>query len=884
MALRARLASLWRGLFRRDSAERELDEELSSYIEMVVDENVRRGMSEPEARRRALAEAGGIEQVKEQTRDMRAGIFLETAARDLRQGMRSLLRTPGFAAAALTALALGIGASTAIFSVVEAVLLRPLPYRDPGKLVVIMHNVDEPVAPANFLDWRRQSTVYEQMGAADLWVPNLTDGDTPESVEAVRVTSDVLPLLGVRPKLGRLFLPEEETPGKDRTVILSDRLWRRRFASDPGVLGRGIHLNGEIYTVVGVMPPGFEFPPFWARGTELWAPLALGARAASRDAQSLRLFARLKSGATLAAARAEMATITSRLEHEFPGSNRDVTVTPLRELVVGSVRTALLVLLAAVGFLLLIACANVTHMLLARATTRQKEIAVRSALGASRARIVRHVLTESVVLALAGGVFGLLLSVAGVRFLVALAPQVLPRLETIRLDPWVLLFAFGLSLLTGIAFGLAPALEASRRDPARALRSEERGSTEGGRRSRTRQLLVGSEVAFALLLLVGAGLMIRSFAALRNVDPGFNPRDVLTMIVSVAGSTEAAPGRRANFYRELLEKVRAVPGVLSAGAINHLPLAGDIWGWSFTIAGRPKPRPGENSLATYRVVLPGYFRTMRIPILRGRAISDGDRLGTPGVVVVNQQLAERYFPGEDPLGKRITFDNGESNPEWLTVVGVVKNAARDQWGAAPYPEVYLPYLQNRNYLERPAAVYAYMTLVVRGNGDPSHLAPAVRGVIHALDPSVTVSEVQTMDEVVGGSTAGPRFYLLLLGVFASIALILASVGIYGVVSYTVSRRSHEIGIRIALGAGRREVERLVVREAMGPALAGAASGLAAAFALTRLMKSLLYRIGSTDPATFALVCAGLVAVALAASWLPARRAARIDPLEAIRNQ
>ncbi len=883
MPILARLASFRRGLFGRRRAERDLDDELSAYVQMLADENTRKGMSPEQARRQALLAAGGLEQLKESTRDARAGIFWETLAKDLRQGVRSLLRTPGFTATAVLALALGIGASTAIFSVVEAVLLRPLPYRDPGRLVVVMHHGDNPVAPANFLDWRRQATAYERMGAADFWVPNLTDGDFPESVQAVRLTSDVLVLLGVRPRLGRLFRADEENPGRDHTAVLSDALWRRRFASDPAVLGRSIHLNGEAYTVVGVMPPGFEFPPFWATGTELWAPLALNERAASRDGQSLRLFARLKPGVPLPGARAEMASITARLERQYPGSNRDVTVTPLDELVVGKVRPALLVLLAAVACVLLIACANVAHMLLARATTRQKEIALRGALGAGRARILRHLLTESLILGAAGGAAGLLLAAGGIRALLALGPQHLPRLDTIGLDLQVLAVTLGLSLSTGVAFGLAPALQASRRDPARALSEGERGSTEGAGRSRLRGVLVGSEVALALVLLIGAGLMIRSFLALQRIDPGFDSRGVLTMMVSVAGSPESAPGKRAAFYQEMTHRVEALPGVVSASAINHLPLAGDLWGWSFTIAGRPTPAPGESPDAAYRVVLPGYFRTMGIPLVQGRDLAATDRLDAPGVVVINRWMADRYWPGQNPLGQRITFQNGQPNPTWLTVVGVAKNTVRDEWIAKPWAETYLPFLQTPTYLERTSTNYAYLTLVVRASGDPAGLAPSVRSAIRSIDRSVTISAVQTMDRVVEEATARPRFYLLLLATFAAIALALAAVGIFGVMSYAVSRRTHEIGIRLALGAQASDVHRLVIGQGMATALSGAAAGLAAALLLTRLMGSLLYGVGTTDPATFVLVSLVLTAVALLASWVPARRATRIHPLEAIRH-
>lgn len=883
MPLFSRISSLWRNLFRGSRVESELDEEVRAYARMLSEEMERTGMDSEEARRAAAIEVGGVEQVKETVRDVRVGAFLGTVAADVRYGLRALGRNPGFAVAAVLALALGIGATAAIFSVVDAVLLRPLPYRDPERLAVLLHRRINPVAPANFLDWKRQSTAFESMGAADNWVPNLTGGSQPESVQALRVTSDILPMLGIRPLAGRVFLPEEEEPGKEHEVVLSHRLWQRRYAGDRRIVGQSLLLNGEPYTVVGVMPRGFDFPPFWATGTELWVPNVLAPRAANRGGQSLRVFGRLKRGVTLDFARAEMAGITARLEKEFPGSNREVTVSSLKETVVGNVRPALLVLLAAVAFVLLIACANVAHMLLARAASRQREVAVRAALGASRSRMIRQFLTESLVLAFFGGAGGVLLALWGTRLLVSLGPAHLPRIETVALDIRVLAFTLGVSLLTGIAFGLAPALRASRRDLTESLREGERGATEGLQRSVLRNVLIASEFALALMLLIGAGLMIRSFAALAAIDPGFDPRRVLTLMVSVAGTPEAEPSLRAGFYRQALQRIRALPGVASASAINHLPLAGDIWGWSFTIEGRPTPAPGESPDAAYRVTLPGYFTAMGIPILAGRDIAESDDRSAPGAVVVNEWLAKRHWPGENPLGKRITFDNGDKNPYWLTVVGVVKNTVRSDWAAAQEGEVYLPYLQQLKYLEDRGSHYSYLTLVVRANIEPSALALSVRRAIWSLDKNVTISQVQTMEQVVAQATARPRFYVLLLAAFASIALVLAAVGIYGVISYSVSRRTHEIGLRMALGAGESDVLRLVVRQGVRVALAGAGAGLLGALLLTRLMSSLLYGVRSTDPATFLAVTLVLTGVAVVASYIPARRAARIDPLVALRH-
>jgi predicted permease len=809
---------------------------------------------------------------------------METLLQNLRYTIRKLRKSPGFTAVADVTLALGIGANTAIFSVVNSVLLRPLPYKDDGRLVVILNNGHNPVAPANFIDWRSQSQSFSQMGAAEYWTPNLTGTDNPEKLWALHVTPDIFPMLGVQPLLGRMFLPEEQEAGKEHEVMLSYSLWQSHFAGNPEIIGRSVALSGETYTVVGVMPRDFKFAPFWATKTDLWAPLALGSRLTDRGGGSLRVFARLTPGVTLEQAQAEMAGITGRLEREFPGTNQDMQVVSLREKVVGNIRPALLVLLGAVGFVLLIACANVSHMLLARAAVRREEIALRTALGAGRWDVFRQVLTESVTLAMLGGGAGLLLAVWGVRVLVALGPADIPRVETIGVDGHVLLFALGVSLFTGLALGMAPAWRATTVNLSDALKEGKRGSSEGSRRHHLPGLLVGSEFALAVVLLAGAGLMVRSFLALQRVDPGFDPSGVLSMVVSVAGTEQAAAGHTGNFYQTVLEKVRAVPGVQSASGINHLPLAGDEWGFRFHIEGRPPERPGEESVATYRAVFPGYFRTMSIPILRGRDVTNADNLRSPGVVAINNYFARRYWPGEDAIGKRITFDDPAKNPSWLTVVGVVKDTARSSWVSPPEEEVFLPYLQNRAYLDTPSPPYSYLTLIVRTAGEPESLAPAIRGAIHSLDKNIPLSEIQTMDHVVAEATGQSRFYLILLGAFGTVALVLAGVGIYGVMSYSVSRRTQEIGIRMALGAQGRDVLRLVVFQGIIQALVGVAVGLAGALVLSRLMAGLLYGTRPNDPATFAAVVLVLSGVAVAASYVPARRATKVDPIVALRYE
>jgi len=632
------------------------------------------------------------------------------------------------------------------------------------------------------------------------------------------------------------------------------------------------------------MPDDFHFAPFWATRAELWAPLPLGERVADRRGQSLRVFARLRDGATLAQARAEVAAITARLEAAYPGTNRDVHVTPLTEMVVGDVRPTLLVLLGAVGFVLLIACANVAHMLLARATARHREIAVRSALGAGRARLLRQLLTESTLLALLGGAIGVAAAAAALKILIAQAPESIPRITGVSLDARVLAFALAVSLVTSLLFGLVPALSSGTGDLNDALRDGSRGASAGVHRTRLRSALVASEFALALMLLVGAGLMIRSFRALQQVDAGFDARGVATIIVSVKGTKEEDPARRTAFYRAVEERIAALPGVEAVSAINHLPIAGDMWGWGYRIEGRPEPKPGEGPSATYRVVLPGYFRTMRLPLLRGRDFSEEDRAGEPGAIIVNEELARRAWPGEDPLGKRLNTKPSAQAPQWLTVIGVAKNAVQLEWTAKPEPEFYLPYLQNEMLSTERGSWVAYLTFVARSGGDPAALTGAMRGAVAAVDPNVPVSEVQTMAAVVDRATARSRFDLLLLTTFAAVALVLAAVGIYSVISYGVTRRTHEIGIRMALGADRRGVTRMVVRQGLLVALAGGVAGLLGAFALTGWMGSLLYGVGATDPLTFGTVSGVLLIVAVLASWLPARRASRIDPMTALRSE
>lgn len=888
MSFWTRLRSWTSATVRSSRMEREMDDEMRFHVEAHATELMKRGVPKDHALRQARLEFGGVETAKSRCRDAVGVGFLETLFQDLRHSVRAMLRTPAFALTAMIVLALGIGATTAIFSVVDAVLLQPLAYRDSDRLVTILMNGDGPVSAGNYIDWRDGSRSFTAMSAAEAWSPNLTGIDSPEHIPGLKVTPDLFPMLGTDPMLGRLFVSGEGREGANREVILSYKLWQRRFSSDPNVLGRPIVLDGNGYVIVGVMPQDFQFAPFWATKAELWVPGVFGP-GVHAGGGSLRIFARMKDGVPLKQARAEIASISGRLEQQFPGTNRNVVVTPLKEKVVGPIETPLLVLLAAVAFVLLITCANVAHMLLARAATRQKEIAVRAALGARRGRIIRQVLTESLLLGSVGGVLGLLIAVLGTRALIVMSPPNIPRVQTVSIDLHAALFLFAATILTSIGFGLVPALQASAVNVNDTLKEGGRSGSEGVRRNHLRSLLVVSEFALALMLLIGAGLMIRTFAALTAVDPGFNPHNLISMIVSVAGSKEADAGRRELFYRQLIERVRSFPGVQAAGAINHLPLAGDLWGWHFAIEGRPKPRPGEAPGAVYRMVTPGYFAAMRLPIVRGRDITDSDNATAPGVIIINERAASQYWPGEDPLGKRVSFDDDTTSPKtWLTIIGIAKDAKQDSWTDKATPEAYLAAFQNHDYLGDSGTEASkhmnYITLVVRTAGDPAAAASPMREAAWSFDRNLAISQVVTMDGVVSEANAQPRFETMLLSIFAAVALVLAAVGLYGVISYSASRRTHEIGVRMSLGATRQDILLLVIRQGVWLAVAGSIAGLAGALLLSRLMAGLLYGVQPTDPVTFAGVAVGLGAVAMLACYVPARRAMHIDPMAALRYE
>jgi putative ABC transport system permease protein len=794
---------------------------------------------------------------------------------DLRYGFRMIIKHRMVTCVAVLALGLGIGANTAIFSIINAVVLRPLPYGDPERLVTVLHEGSNPVAPANYFDLAAQSQSFEGIAAAQYWEPNLTGRDQPEHLRGLKLTAQMFQVLGVSPALGRTFNPDEDQPGRDHVVVLSNQLWQRRFGGEPGVVGQQVTIDGESHTIIGVMPPDFQFAPFWATNAELWSPLNLAPRANDRGGQSLRLFARLKSNVTRSSAQADVTTIFRRLEQEHPQANKGLTlaVEPLHEKVVGKTRPALMILFGAVCFVLLIACANVANLMMSRATSRQKEIAVRTALGASSARIARQLLVESVLIALAGGALGLVLSLAGMKVLLSLGPSSLPRLQTIGLDLPVLAFTLCLSVATGLLFGLAPILQTRKWNWNKSLKESTRGSSAGRSRVNARRLLVISEVALALMLLIGGGLMVRSFGRLRAVDAGFTPDRLLTMTVSLAGSQHSTPPKRVAFFTELLQRIDSLPGVQSASAINHLPLSGDMWTLSFTIEGRPAPGPGEKQGAVYRIIRPDYFRTMGATLLKGRDFTAHDNDGSPPVVIINEQFAERHWPNEDPLGKRIRVSEDD---ELREIVGVVKPLKQDQWTAEPKLEMYLPHLQS----PAPRA----LTLVVRSNGDPLALVAGIENQVWSIDKNLPVSDITTMEQVVAQSIEQQRFNMFLLGLFAGVALILAMVGIYGVMSESVASRTHEIGIRMALGAQAADVLRMVVRQGMALAAIGIGIGLFGAFWLTQFMSRLLFEISPTDRITFLLIPLIVALIVLCACLIPARRATKVDPLEALRYE
>jgi putative ABC transport system permease protein len=807
---------------------------------------------------------------------------MRTLTQDLRYALRALRQNPAFTAIAVLTLALGIGGVTAIFSVVNAVLLSRPPFADPDRLLVLTETNPQAgtmsVAWPNFEDWRRQSRSFAGLAAYQQDGFNVTLGDGPVRLAGARVSANLFPLLGIRPALGRTFTEEEDRPGAERAVLLTYGAWRGRFGGDPAILGRSLKLDGLPYTVVGVLPPDFRFLP---PAEDLFVPAGLSAddpawtRRGNHNGHLV--VGRLRPGVSAAVAAAEMSAIARGLEARYPVSNSGVRVhlEALEKTRVGDVRSPLAVLLAAVLLVLAIACANVANLLLAAGAARRRELAIRSAIGADRRRIVRQLLTESVVLSVGGGALGVALAIWGVGPLAALAPADISGLGHVRVDGAVLAFALGVSVLTGLVFGLAPALQTSDPDLQSALKLEGRSATPGRSRQRLRAGLLVAEVALALMLLAGAGLMVRTMLRLRAVDPGFDPSGVLALTVVLPETRYATPEGRKQFFDGALERMRALPGVRSAEAAFCPPLGGGCWGSVYLIEGRPTPAQADIPSAAFNIVTPGYFEAMGIPLREGRAFDEADRTYDPPVIVVNEAMARLYWPQESALGKRIKQGFPEDDAPYREIVGVVADVPQEGLDVAAHPEVYEPYAQHR---------ISAMTLMVSASGEPERLARTAAAQIGAIDPDQPVQDVQPLSRYVADSVARRRFYAELLGGFAGLALFLAAIGVAGVVSYGVAQRRGEIGIRLALGAERRDVLVLILGQGMRLVLTGEAVGLLGALGLTRVLANLLFGVGATDAATFAGVSALLAAVALVACWLPARRAVHADPLAALRSE
>jgi putative ABC transport system permease protein len=896
----------WNGIVREHLAvlrlppEREIEiiEELALHLESAYEDALAAGFSEAEAEARAVQSydwrllecelnraerlvAARALQPSLESIEQKGGMRMGSLLQDLRFGARMLLKNPGFTLVAALTLALGIGANTMIFSVFNSVLLRTLPFNDPGRILSVWatdtrRGEDRRVVSyPNFDDWRAQQTAFERFAGFESVRATLTGVGTPEQLRGLSASADLFPLLGVQPLLGRWFTEQEALTNYGTVVIISESLWRRRFGGDAKIIGSAITLDGKSLIVAGVMPASFRFPLAESRPAEFWGLLQPDRQ---RGNNHLNVIARLKPGTTMMQAQAEMNTVAARLTAQYPNSNtgRGIRLTGMQEDLTRNARRPLFFLLACVGCVLLIACANVANLLLARVTGRRKEIAVRSALGATRGRVIRQLLVESALLAITGGAAGVLVSILGISALRPLIPRIAPIIQEISLDWRVLAFSISLSLLTGILFGLAPAAQTAKVNLTNALKEEGRGLTGGLRQNRTRAVLVIVEVALSLTLLIGAGLLLRSFLRLLNVNPGFNPEGVITFDFSLP---ESRYGKRKNseFYQQLIERVAAIPGVQTASVGDPIPLGGGSSTAGVIIEGQPPMLPTERPKPQLRFVSRNYLRAMGTPLLKGRTLDDGDRFDAPNVMLVNETFARRFFPNQDPLGKRVSVgirvgigDNYDCH-----IVGVVADVKRGSLHEDAEPECYLSYLQNP---------FSEMTLIARVTGDPAGIVPVVRGEVERMDRELAISDIRTMRHLLDEAVAPQRFILFMLGLFAGLALVLATVGIYSVMAYAVTQRTNEIGVRLALGASAGAVVKLVVGQGMALALAGIGIGLITSLALTRVMKTLLFGVGATDTLTYAAVTLLLTLAALLACYIPARRATKIDPLTALRHE
>ncbi|MBV9927383.1 MAG: ABC transporter permease [Acidobacteria bacterium] len=882
--LRARL----RALTGRESVIDDIDEELRLHVEMEAEENVARGMSPAEARRAARLSFGHFDSMRDAAYTVRGGGLMETFLQDVRYGARVLAKHKGFTAVAVLTLALGIGANTAIFSAVNDLLLRPLPYTDADRVVMLWEVTPEgrhmnTTSRANFREWRAQGGSFESVAAFSDQRLALTGGGEPEEVSVQLATPELFKVLGVEPSLGRV-LAEDDARADSAGVVISHAFWKRRFGGDPGVIGKGLTLNGEPYTVVGVMPQGFQWHIRQRSGTgkpaEVWMVLQMpqpGAGGANERGRFLSVVARLKRGVSFEQADAELKTIHRRLEQDSTyNKNYTAEVIPLREQLVGNVRPALWVLLGAVGLVLLIACANVANLLLSRVAAREREIALRTALGARRSRVIRQLLTESLLLSLLGSALGLLVAWWGIGALVRISPRDLVSLQNVGINTTVLLWTLGVTLLTSVLFGIAPALEATRVNLSDALKDGGKGGdAQGSRSRRLRGALVVGEVALALMLLAGAGLLVKSFVQLRQINTGFETENVLTMVLPVPTTRYKEDPEFVAFFRQALERVRALPGVRSAGIVNYLPLYGGLGSATgFDVGGQPAAPPGMGPSTNVRVADSEYFKAMGIPLRRGRTFTDAENSEPRHVILVSESFARRFFPGADPIGKRIKVYMSE-DPAWAEIIGIVGDVRYDNLTAEAEPFAYYPH---------PELVYSTMTMVIRTAGDPAEMAPAARREVAAIDADQPVSDVRTMTQVMAETVSRARFNTLLLAVFASLATLLSAIGIFGVMSYSVQLRTREIGLRMALGAQPGRVMMLVLRQGLLLTLFGIGAGLAGALVLTRLMSSLLYGVTASDPLTFAAIVVVLGAVSLIACYIPARRATRVDPLIALKYE
>lgn len=812
---------------------------------------------------------------------------------DLRYAVRMLRKNPIFTSVAVLTLALGIGANTAIFSVVNAVVLRPLPYAEPDRLVMLWEtmtgNDRRSAAPGNFFDWRMQSGAFQDMAATFYANFNLTSDGGPDRIDGATITSNLMTMLGARAQLGRTFQPDDDEHQDRSVVLISDGLWKRRFASDPKLVGRTITIDETPHTVVGVMASGFQFPArseLWVLGRNRSAvPMSFLSQFPTndwtheRDAHFINVIGRLKPGVTLSQAQSDIAGITRRLEQEFPKTNSGLgsNVVPLHTQIVGDVRGVLFILLGAVGFVLLIACTNVANLMLARATQRGREIAIRAAVGASRRRLIRQLLTESLLLSTVGGLAGLVVSVWVVDLFIKLSPGDIPRLNEANVDLRLLGFTLLVSLLTGVGFGLLPAFQATRTNLNSSLKEGSTKASEGRQRRSVRNILVVTEIALAQALLVGAALLAISYVHITQINPGFNPDRVLTAKIAPSTKKYPDPRSRARFYTTVLDHLRSLPTVESVGMVMNLPLTGSSMNRGFHAEGRPEPKPDENVTMDYQIVSPGYFSTLEIPIQRGRGLSEADSETSDRVIIINQAMARRYWPNEDPIGKRMAIGESSKDTSWRTIVGIVGDVRHASLSETAVPTAFIAYRQDLESWPR-------MGFVIKAKADAASLASAVRKEIAAIDPAQPVYAVEPLEKLLHGSVAQRRFIMLLLGSLSAIALTLAVVGIYGVISFSVSERTREIGIRMALGARAADVLGMVLGQGMRVALVGIVIGLGVAFALTRLLSSLLFEVSPTNLRTFSVVAALLGAVALFACYIPARRATKVDPLVALRYE